>query len=889
MSAKQVATEYMRKNPQFVKDWVLQNVGPEKLEDWFAEMDSDTLHPASGSGYQSHHRRSSAVHALDPSQSAFMKRHSILDQHLTKKTQRQASDLCHDRLSTLSERELFLELIKNIANELDVDRLCHKIIANVTLLTKSDKGSLFLYRKINGHKYVVSKLFDVSATSKFEDTIHSDSTEIKIPFGKGVAGTVAMTKQVINIKNCYEDARFNKEIDQRTGYRTQSLLCMPIVNYEGELIGVAQIMNKKDGSPYSPQDEEIFAGYLSFCGIGLTNAQLFEMSCEEYKRNQMLLQLARNIFAEQSNLDQLVQKIMLDGQSVLQCERCSIFLMNHVENAFDESLQAKHTDAVKEAKRNSLGATNPDFVKAFELHDDKKGSIITPGLHELQNAKNAELAREVVVTGQVINIMDAIADPRFGKELVSHDGFRIRSILSVPIRNAKKDVIGVVQFMNKLNGKPFTEGDAQLVEAFAIFAGLGVYNCQMYENVCIMMAKQTVALEVLSYHATATNEDTEKLQTEEIPDRDHYELCSYNFDDDLMSEDETVKATLRMFLDLDVMEEFQVPYDVLCRWTLSVKKNYRPVTYHNWRHAFNVAQTMFVMLYEAKLHVHFDKLEMFGLVVACLCHDLDHRGTNNTFQSKSDSPLALLYGTSTMEHHHFDQCVMILSSEGNNIFKALSSDKYRKVIKIVESAILSTDLALYFRKKGAFQKLVDNNETDWTSEINKELLRGMMMTACDVSAITKPWEVQQRVAHLVAAEFFEQGDLERQKLGHEPIAMMDRHKAAELPKMQVGFIDAICTPVYKLFYEAFPSLKPMYDACLRTRNNWQLEAEIQEQKSEIGEEGSSQIQMTESDKQNGTSVDKTKGKADKKSKYATDSEHKVVPLRASRSRTCTLL
>ena len=61
--------------------------------------------------------------------------------------------------------------------------------------------------------------------------------------------------------------------------------------------------------------------------------------------------------------------------------------------------------------------------------------------------------------------------------------------------------------------------------------------------------------------------------------------------------------------------------------------------------------------------------QIFGLLVACLCHDLDHRGTNNAFQSKVESPLAILYSTSTMEHHHFDQCVMILSSEGNNIFQ----------------------------------------------------------------------------------------------------------------------------------------------------------------------------------------------------------------------------
>ena len=62
-------------------------------------------------------------------------------------------------------------------------------------------------------------------------------------------------------------------------------------------------------------------------------------------------------------------------------------------------------------------------------------------------------------------------------------------------------------------------------------------------------------------------------------------------------------------------------------------------------------------------------LQIFGLLVACLCHDLDHRGTNNAYQTKMVSPLAQLYSTSTMEHHHFDQCVMILNSDGNNIFQ----------------------------------------------------------------------------------------------------------------------------------------------------------------------------------------------------------------------------
>lgn len=57
----------------------------------------------------------------------------------------------------------------------------------------------------------------------------------------------------------------------------------------------------------------------------------------------------------------------------------------------------------------------------------------------------------------------------------------------------------------------------------------------------------------------------------------------------------------------------------------------------------------------------------------------------------------------------------------------------------------------------------------WGLDEHRELLRGMLMTVCDLAAITKPWEVEKRVAELVTLEFFEQGDIERQELNITPI------------------------------------------------------------------------------------------------------------------------
>ncbi|KPJ21483.1 cGMP-specific 3',5'-cyclic phosphodiesterase [Papilio machaon] len=158
---------------------------------------------------------------------------------------------------------------------------------------------------------------------------------------------------------------------------------------------------------------------------------------------------------------------------------------------------------------------------------------------------------------------------------------------------------------------------------------------------------------------------------------------------------------------------------------------------------------MFAMLKTGKMERFMSDLEILGLLVACLCHDLDHRGTNNAFQTKTESPLAILYSTSTMEHHHFDQCVMILNSESNNIFQALSPCDYKDVMRVVETAILSTDLAMYFKKKSKFLELVDNGEFDWQSpekkESSNEAIKDVELTVTTLNC-TKPVQETSNMA-----------------------------------------------------------------------------------------------------------------------------------------------
>ena len=91
-----------------------------------------------------------------------------------------------------------------------------------------------------------------------------------------------------------------------TGYRTRTMMCHPILDSNQEVIGVAQVINKgghEASAPFRSTDEAVVEKYLPFCGIGLRNAQLYERSQLEVKRNQVLLDLAGMIFQEQSTID----------------------------------------------------------------------------------------------------------------------------------------------------------------------------------------------------------------------------------------------------------------------------------------------------------------------------------------------------------------------------------------------------------------------------------------------------------------------------------------------------------------------------------------------------------------------------------------------------------
>lgn len=168
-----------------------------------------------------------------------------------------------DALLELYRLRAMCDVSRAVAGTLDLDRLLNLIVAKTTEIMNADRSSLFLI------DWDTEELW-----SKVAQGVRF--MEIRFPMHLGLAGAVATTGETLNIPDAYEDERFNREFDKRTGYRTRSVLAVPMNNKAGERIGIMQVLNKKGDEEFTQEDEEILKSLAGQAAITVENSQLYE-------------------------------------------------------------------------------------------------------------------------------------------------------------------------------------------------------------------------------------------------------------------------------------------------------------------------------------------------------------------------------------------------------------------------------------------------------------------------------------------------------------------------------------------------------------------------------------------------------------------------------------
>ena len=173
-----------------------------------------------------------------------------------------------------------VEASKVFNSTLDLTELLGKILDLAKTLTSAERGTLFLV--------------DEKADQIWSMIAHGmEKEEIRLPRGRGIAGHVAQTGDIVNIPDAYADSRFDPEIDKRTGFRTRNILTLPIRNKAGKILAALQLLNKSEGS-FTAEDTDMMLTLSGQMAMSLENAQLHHDLLEK-ERLEREMALARGI------------------------------------------------------------------------------------------------------------------------------------------------------------------------------------------------------------------------------------------------------------------------------------------------------------------------------------------------------------------------------------------------------------------------------------------------------------------------------------------------------------------------------------------------------------------------------------------------------------------
>ncbi|XP_012879977.1 PREDICTED: cAMP and cAMP-inhibited cGMP 3',5'-cyclic phosphodiesterase 10A [Dipodomys ordii] len=452
--------------------------------------------------------------------------------------------------------------------------------------------------------------------------------------GTTISAYVAKSRKTLLVEDILGDERFPRGTGLESGTRIQSVLCLPIVTAIGDLIGILELYRHWGKEAFCLSHQEVATANLAWASVAIHQVQVCRGLAKQTELNDFLLDVSKTYFDNIVAIDSLLEHIMIYAKNLVNADRCALFQVDH--------------------KNKEL------YSDLFDIGEEKEGKPIFKKTKEIRFSIEKGIAGQVARTGEVLNIPDAYADPRFNREVDLYTGYTTRNILCMPIVS-RGSVIGVVQMVNKISGSAFSKTDENNFKMFAVFCALALHCANMYHRIRHSECIYRVTMEKLSYHSICTAEEWQGLMRFTLPVQLCKEIELFHFD---IGPFENMWPGIFVYMIHRSCGTSCFDLEKLCRFIMSVKKNYRRVPYHNWKHAVTVAHCMYAILqnnYEL-----FTDLERKGLLIACLCHDLDHRGFSNSYLQKFDHPLAALYSTSTMEQHHFSQTVSILQIHAND-------------------------------------------------------------------------------------------------------------------------------------------------------------------------------------------------------------------------------
>ncbi|MGR3179563.1 MAG: GAF domain-containing protein [Candidatus Anammoxibacter sp.] len=324
----------------------------------------------------------------------------------------------------------FLETSEIIDFRLDIKGLINHVVRTLSKVLNDEHVTLFLVDTINGELW--------SSVVLGEDTC-----QIKVAKGLGIVGWVAQNNQHINIPDVYKDHRFDSSVDCFAGYYTKSVLCGPVLGFNGTIIGVIHVISKDKGK-FSKKDESVLKAFTFQSSVVIENIELYQKLINSHKKMSVLLDIVNSL---NKTLDLKV-------------------ITNNVVSEISKALHAEHgLFLMVDHEKRQLSA---------ELDSGTEVTVV-------QSSVTEGVAGFVARTGQTVNIKDAYEDPRFDPSFDRKIGLQTKTILCAPVRNRNDEIIGVIQATNKKEGI-FEREDEELMQIISSQISIALENARLYNR-----------------------------------------------------------------------------------------------------------------------------------------------------------------------------------------------------------------------------------------------------------------------------------------------------------------------------------------------------------------------------------------------------------------------
>jgi len=355
----------------------------------------------------------------------------------------------------LNQAEMLLNVSRRVAAIESLDEVLKTLIEMIAFELGAERASLFMNDSATG------ELYSRVAQGNF-------SREIRMLNSTGIAGAVFRNGQGEIIPDAYKDKRFNRNVDEQTGFKTRNIVCAAVKTVSGDIIGVTQALNKIDG-PFTPEDLNLLEAITTQAAVALQSTQFVERMKKTREKEMEFLDVVSDVTSE-LELGSLLTKVMSEATRMLNADRSTLFLNDNKTNELFSRV----------AMGDSLG--------------------------EIRLPNHLGIAGAVFTSGTTVNIPYAYADLRFNPAFDKKTGYFTRSILCVPIINKDGKTIGVTQVLNKRGG-PFNDEDETRLKAFTAQVSIALENAKLFEDVQNMKNYTESMLESMSNGVITMDED----------------------------------------------------------------------------------------------------------------------------------------------------------------------------------------------------------------------------------------------------------------------------------------------------------------------------------------------------------------------------------------------